>query len=173
MYRCHHCEDLHFAADQARQCAACGGDWIPGAIDEAKRKARRGPVPWLTKMAFRSRQRWTDSERRLWACLRAALPGQEIHPQWCLPGCDYRVDFLISALGLVVEVDGESHRGREGADRLRSLDLRALGYDVARATAEHVQRDAAFIVSQLTFRIDTHLALPASMPEEPADALYS
>lgn len=170
MYRCQHCEELHFAADQARHCAACGDDWVPGAIDAAKRKARRGPLPWAKKMALRSRERWTSSERRLWAGLKSVLPEAVIRPQWCLPGCDYRVDFFLPDLELVVEVDGGSHRGREGPDRLRSLDIRALGYDVARATAAHVRADTNFIVAQLAFRVETCLTPSPRADEEPEDA---
>ena len=173
VYRCFHCQDLHFSADQGRHCAACEEARIGGAVEEARRRAKRGPVPWRRKVAFRSGQRWTPSERRMWSCLHAALPGEAILAQWCIPGCDYRVDFLLPVLGLVLEVDGRSHHGREGADMLRSMDLRALGYEVTRAAAEHVRRDGGFIASQIAFRVHAYLASEPSPAEEPAEAAFS
>jgi hypothetical protein len=101
VYRCYHCKDLHFATDQAWRCAACGEDWVPDAVEEAERQARRGPVPWRYKMAVRIRQSWTATERMLWRSLRGAAPNEEILHQWWLPGCDYRVDFLLPSIDLV------------------------------------------------------------------------
>jgi very-short-patch-repair endonuclease len=120
-------------------------------------------------MAYRCDQAWTPSERRLWRLLRDGLPEIDAHPQWCLPGCDYRVDLFIPALGLVLEVDGLSHRGREGADRLRSMDLRALGYEVARVRARDVWRRAGSIVAQLAFRAHIVVSPPPPAAEEPAE----
>ena len=153
MYRCFHCEELHFSSDQAWCCADCGQDWLPGAIAEAERQLRRGPVPWWYKMAVRVRQPWTTSERALWNSLHRALVSEPIYSQWWLPGLDYRVDFLLPRPGLVVEVDGGSHRQKEGADRLRSLDIRANGYEVLRATRTDVMQDPDGIAAQIAFRV--------------------
>ena len=143
MYLCHHCKDRHFAADQARNCAEVGDDWIPGAVEEVLRQAERGPVSWWYKMTIRKQQqKWTTSERALWRALKRVLPRGALRYQWWISGCGYRVDFVIPSVRLVIEVDGSSHDGRDGADRLRSMDIGDLNYEIARATVEDVMRDA-------------------------------
>ena len=153
MYRCYHCKDLHFAADQARQCFECGDAWVPAAVEKALKQAAHGPVPWWYKMWVRKKQPWTVTERMLWRALRRALPRGALRSQWWLPGSDYRGDFYIPAAGLVIEVDGSSHDGQEGEDRLRSMDLRHLGYEIARVTSEDVVHDAERIVTQIISRL--------------------
>jgi very-short-patch-repair endonuclease len=121
------------------------------------------------KMAYRARECRTPSERWLERHLRVGLPHVHTEAQWCFAECDYRVDFFIPALGMVLEVDGLSHRGREGADRLRSMDLRALGYEVARVRARDVRRRAGSIVAQLAFRAHIVVSPPPPAAEEPAE----
>ena len=161
MYCCGHCRDLHFASDQARRCAEQGQDWVPQAEAEIHRQARRGPLRWACKLMLRASQPWTPSERTLWRALKELLPDNTLLPQWWLPKTDYRVDFLIPEIGLIIEVDGNSHSGRVGCDRLRSADMRALAYDVFRVDSADVMAHADLIAQQVAFRIETELdALP-------------
>ena len=131
---------------------------MPDAIREACRQRQRGAVPWDFKMRVRKRNLHTPSERKLWRHLKRRLPGEVVLGQWWLDECDYLVDFLIQACDLVVEVDGDSHRGREGADRYRSAEIHARGYEIARVTAEHVMADAERIATQIVFRVQTAAA---------------
>lgn len=155
MFRCGHCRDLHYASDQARRCAACGQDWIPQADEEALRLAERGPLPWDYKMAVRDGQPWTTSERALWRALKRVMPDEPVLAQWWLPETEYRVDFLIPAIGLVIEVDGASHCDRVGCDRLRSAHIRAQGYDIFRVDSADVMAQSERITLQVAFRIET------------------
>jgi very-short-patch-repair endonuclease len=157
VFRCGYCHDLHFATDQARRCAACGRDWVTDAEAEARRQEARGPVPWEWKIAVRSSQAWTPTERALWRVLKDALSPDTLFSQWWLNGTHYRVDFLVRPIGLVVEVDGRLHRGREGQDRLRSADIHAQGFDIFRVDADDVRRHADIVTAQVVFRFETEL----------------
>ena len=72
----------------------------------------------------------TDSERRLWRCLRMRqLDGYRFRRQH--PVGPYIVDFACLAARLVVEVDGGQHSDSMG-DRHRDAFLRARGFRVLR-----------------------------------------
>lgn len=155
MYRCGHCQDLHFASDQARRCAACGQDWIPQADAEAQRQAELGPLPWDYMRAVRDGQPWTPSERALWRALKRLMPDEPVLAQWWLRGTRYRVDYLIPAISLAIEVDGSSHLDRVGCDRLRSAVIRAQGYAIFRVDSTDVMAWGERIAQQIVFRIET------------------
>jgi len=157
VYRCFHCSDLHVAADHARRCAELGDSWFEGAVAEAQWIRRRGDLPWGLKLKYR-KVRWTRSERAMWSALTRVLPREAICHHWWVPPTDYMVDFLIAPARVIVEVDGASHLGREGADRLRAHRLRRLKYDVVRVRNEDVANDAARIAAALAFRAATALA---------------
>lgn len=154
MYRCAHCRDLHIAADQARGCSEHDDHWYEDALAEVERILERGPIAWEVKRVMRDDLQWTWPERRLWSALREVLPPDSLRSQWWIPGCDYRVDLLVVPLGLVIEVDGASHEGRAGADRIRSSAIRSQGYDILRVTNDDIGEDAdriAFLVSERMF----------------------
>jgi len=54
---------------------------------------------------------------------------------------DYIVDFFCSRLGLVIEIDGESHEGRFPYDAKREKYLESLGLTVLRFNDADVKRD--------------------------------
>jgi very-short-patch-repair endonuclease len=82
----------------------------------------------------------TPSEELLWQALRGGALGVAFKRQVVLGG-RYIVDFVAPSQGLVVEVDGNVHRGRRSADERRERDLRRLGYRVLRVEAALVLRD--------------------------------
>jgi very-short-patch-repair endonuclease len=53
------------------------------------------------------------------------------------------LDFFAASVGLVVEVDGDVHRGSRAADRRRDEKLTRLGYRIVRVDAALAMRDAA------------------------------
>jgi very-short-patch-repair endonuclease len=59
------------------------------------------------------------------------------------------VDFCAPSVRLVIEVDGECHGVRVGADARRDAALRALGYRVVRIEAALVLRDLPAAVALL------------------------
>jgi len=63
----------------------------------------------------------------------------------------YRVDLLWEMERLVVEVDGDDHRGRVkyADDRIRDVRLALHGYQVVRFTNEHIISDVATVVDQV------------------------
>lgn len=134
-------------------------------MERAYRERVRGPLSWDIKLRWRRNQPPTRSESRLLRHLRRLLPGETILSQWWLEECDYLVDFFVPEMRLVVEVDGDSHRGREGADRHRSSRIRESGYEVARATADHVMADARHIATQIAFRVFEERDRAAATPE--------
>jgi len=165
VYRCHHCHDLHVSSDQARACSVSDPDWFTEALQEVDRILARGPIPWDVKRALRDDAEWTLPERRLWKALEEVLPG-EIRTQWWIPGCDYRVDFFIPVASIAIEVDGDSHHGRAGADRLRSSVLRSHDVTVVRIPNALAMSDAERLADLIAARVGAELpgyveAIPA------------
>ncbi len=66
----------------------------------------------------------------------------------------YIVDFYCSKLRLVIEIDGESHAGRERYDAERSEYLESLGLTVLRFADGDVKRNMEGIVRVLHDYID-------------------
>ena len=76
------------------------------------------------------RRRMTDTERRLWASLRAhRLARGKFKRQQ--PIGPYIVDFVCFRAHLVIEVDGGQHQGSE-TDRVRETWLEGQGFRVLR-----------------------------------------
>ena len=128
--------------------------------------ARRGPLPWDLKKTYRGEAEMTRSEWALWQQLRRLIPADDLFAQWWLPGSEYRVDFLVDSIRLVIEVDGPSHRGRTGPDRLRPLELRAKGFTVARVSADQALRDAETIATRIAFRVETERIERREVPDD-------
>jgi very-short-patch-repair endonuclease len=66
----------------------------------------------------------------------------------------YIADFFATALGLIVEVDGNVHIHRRRADARRDDKLRRLGYHVLRLDAELVMRDLPAAVASVRAAVD-------------------
>ena len=54
------------------------------------------------------------------------------------PLLDYIVDFYCYELALVIEIDGESHRGKETYDEQRTQKLAEVGIEVLRVSNDDV-----------------------------------
>jgi len=80
--------------------------------------------------AKEQRTNLTEPERRLWYRLRANRLGVKFQRQVVL--APYIADFAARSRRLVVELDGDTHAGREGYDAARTRALEALGYRVLR-----------------------------------------
>ena len=161
MYKCWHCEDLHFAAHQARACWDLGNAWEPGFEEAASRRVH---LSWKKKMEYRRGHRPGPAERELIRLLAGVIHRKQMWSEWWLPGHDYRVDCLIEIPRLVSEVDGPSHRGMEGQDRYRSMKMREDHYEVLRVTNEDVLERGHEIAAQVAFRVSTALAAQPADP---------
>jgi very-short-patch-repair endonuclease len=83
------------------------------------------------------RKQATQPEKLLWSILRdRQLDGLKFRRQH--PIEPYIVDFYCAEAQLVIELDGESHNGRESYDQQRSTYLAKLGLNVMRITNDEV-----------------------------------
>jgi len=82
--------------------------------------------PKLKQLARELRKSGNLSEVLLWNQLKARkMKGYQFMRQ--KPIGDYIVDFFCSKLGLVIEIDGESHSSRRRADQWWQRKLESLG----------------------------------------------
>jgi very-short-patch-repair endonuclease len=72
----------------------------------------------------------TEPERLLWYRLRANRLGVKFQRQVVL--APYIADFVCRSQRLVIEVDGDTHGGRETYDAARTRTLEQMGYRVIR-----------------------------------------
>jgi very-short-patch-repair endonuclease len=93
--------------------------------------------PLMLSRSRQLRREQTPAESSLWLCLRnRQLGGYKFRRQVVLG--DYIVDFLCFDARLVVEIDGDTHAGRECYDQARQKWLRGQGYSVIRFTNKDV-----------------------------------
>ncbi len=62
---------------------------------------------------------------------------------------NYIVDFYIKSLGLVIEIDGTSHNGKEEYDEKREVYLKSLGLNVYRISDLRVKHDLMNVMTEL------------------------
>lgn len=87
--------------------------------------------PDLKQKSRRLRKNSTLAEVLLWNQLRSRkLRGHKFLRQ--KPIGEYIVDFFCNELRLVIEIDGESHVGRECQDQVRAEYLESLGLTILR-----------------------------------------
>jgi len=93
-----------------------------------------------TRRARELRHEMTPTEKRLWSHLRGRrFAGFKFRRQ--TPVGDYIVDFYCSQARLVIELDGDSHVGKEAADEKRQQVLEAKGFKVLRVWDTHIYDD--------------------------------
>lgn len=97
--------------------------------------------------ARRMRNAQTHCEQLLWAEIRAHRLGVKFRRQSVILG--YIADFYCPSRRLVIEVDGESHRGREHLDAERDRILRRYGVTTIRFSNGEVLRDLEGCVTRL------------------------
>lgn len=102
-----------------------------------------------------SRPSSTPAERRLWRHLRGhRLAGCAFTRQHSVG--PYIVDFACLERGLLIEVDGMSHRHKDEYDWIRSRYLRKRGYRVLRFSNDRVLLDTRAVLRS----IERHLNPP-------------
>ena len=82
------------------------------------------------------RKQMTKPERLLWRALRRQRTGLRFRRQH--PAGPYVLDFYCDAVGLCVEVDGESHELTVPRDRIRDNWLEDKGIRTLRISAQDV-----------------------------------
>jgi very-short-patch-repair endonuclease len=115
--------------------------------------------PRLKQIARKLRNDMTLSEILLWQRIKGKqLLGYDFHRQ--KPINEYVVDFYCPRLKLVLEIDGDSHEGKEEADKMRQEKLESLGLTVMRFWDWDVKGNADGIVDHLREWIEAHVTHP-------------
>lgn len=101
--------------------------------------------PKTTTNARTLRRNATHPERVLWYALRnRQVAGHKFRRQYPIDA--FIVDFCCVEAGLVVEVDGRSHEGRQAADAARQAVIEAAGFRVLRVGNDDVLENLAGVV---------------------------
>jgi very-short-patch-repair endonuclease len=111
--------------------------------------------PRLKHTARTLRKNMTLSEILLWQQIKGKrVLGYDFHRQ--KPIDEYVIDFYCPRLKLVLEIDGDSHDGKEETDRIRQDKLESMGLAVLRFWDSDVKSNVDGIVEQLKEWIETH-----------------
>ena len=116
--------------------------------------------PALKEKARALRKAGNLSEVLLWNALKQKqLNGLDFDRQRIVG--NYIVDFFCHAIGLVVEIDGDSHNEKADYDRQRDAFLQGLGLQVLHIQDREVKRNLAGVLTQIEqYQMDsnTHTA---------------
>jgi len=119
--------------------------------------------PRLTEYAKSMRREPTESEIRLWLALRAKrFAGVKFRQQKVIG--PYIVDFAARNPMLVIEIDGDTHAGREGYDADRTRFLEKQGYRVLRFNNDDVMTNLEGVLTTLGDALEQP-PLPTLSPE--------
>jgi very-short-patch-repair endonuclease len=115
--------------------------------------------PKLKSIARTLRKNMTLSEILLWQQLKGKqFLGYDFHRQ--KPILDYIVDFYCPKLKLVIEIDGDSHEGKEDSDRIRQEKIEVLGLRVLRYSDSEVKTNLDGILMHLKEWIEEEATHP-------------
>ena len=121
------------------------------------------------RLAHTLRRPLTPAEAVLWRELRAKRLGSfEFRRQQ--PVGPYIADFFCAAAGLVVELDGDSHVGREGHDARRTAYLEAVGLRVLRFWNPEVYDNLDGVLAAINDACAERANERAAAPGRPASA---
>ena len=124
--------------------------------------------PKLKKRSRELRNNSTLAEVLLWNQLKGRkMLGCSFLRQ--RPIYKYIVDFYCPKLGLVIEIDSESHREKFASDQTRQKDLGELGLSVVRFYDRDVKRDMANVLRCIQNWIEQRLkeSAPGTSPYAP------
>jgi very-short-patch-repair endonuclease len=93
------------------------------------------------------RKEMTPAKKVLWEELRGNKPGSHFRRQQVIAG--FIVDFYCHAAGLIIELDGDVHRGRQEYDEGRDKILENMGLRVVRFSNEEVLSDLRGVLNRL------------------------
>ena len=117
----------------------------------------------LTVRAKQMRVQASDAEVRLWLALRAKrFEGVKFRRQKVIG--PYIADFAARDPMLVIEVDGDTHGGREAYDEARTRFLTTNGYRVVRVTNADVMTNLDGVLQVIEAAVRT-APLPTLSPE--------
>ena len=117
----------------------------------------------LISRAKTMRREATEPEQRLWLALRAKRFEHLKFRRQKVIGA-YIVDFSARDPMLVIEIDGDTHAGREKQDAERTAFLEQQGYRVIRFTNGDVMTNLEGVLQSIALALMT-LPLPTLSPE--------
>lgn len=119
--------------------------------------------PRLKQLARDLRNNSTPGEIMLWNEIKGRkLRGYQFMRQ--KPIGEYIVDFFCSKLKLVIEIDGESHAGKEACDRMRQKKLEALGLTFLRFEELAVRYNLDRVIQSIENRVQEIEAAAGNPP---------
>jgi very-short-patch-repair endonuclease len=107
----------------------------------------------------------TGPERALWSVLRAGQLGVKFQRQVVL--APYVTDFAARSERLVIEIDGETHVGRETEDAARTAALEARGFRVLRFTNSEVMTNLEGVLRAIMIALGREVEPPSPQPSPP------
>jgi very-short-patch-repair endonuclease len=120
------------------------------------RRAMSGKCsPAKHEFAKKLRRNMTKGEKALWAEVRQKKLGVWIYSQKIVYG--YIADFWCPKAGLVIEVDGSSHKKRKAYDRKRDTALRGKGIATIRFTNSEVENNLPAVLALLRAKIRSRM----------------
>ncbi len=120
--------------------------------------------PELLKRARELRRDMSPPERSLWAILRAhQLQGWKFTRQVQVD--PYILDFAARREKLTIELDGDSHVGREAYDARRTHFLESLGWKVLRFTNSEAMTNADGVAMTVLMALKAHGFSPRPSPQ--------
>jgi very-short-patch-repair endonuclease len=123
--------------------------------------------PVLTERAKAMRKEMPEPEMRMWLALRAErFEAVKFRRQKVIG--EYIADFAANNPKLVIELDGDSHAGREEYDARRTRYLEAKGYAVIRFTNNEVMTNMDGVLmrlSEVIAQLRASSPLPTLSPE--------
>ena len=123
--------------------------------------------PVLTQRAKAMRKEMSELETRMWLALRAKCFETVKFRRQKVIG-DFIADFAANDPKLVIEIDGDSHAGREEYDAARTRFLEAKGYMVIRFTNHDVMTNLEGVLvrlSEVIAELRASPPLPTLSPE--------
>jgi very-short-patch-repair endonuclease len=102
----------------------------------------------------------TAPERTLWNAIRANRIGVKFQRQVVLS--PYVADFAARSEGLIIEVDGDTHGGRETYDAARTATLERMGYKVIRVTNADVMSNLDGVIRHILIELGREPEVPLS-----------
>jgi very-short-patch-repair endonuclease len=123
---------------------------------------RRKIIPYnpaLKEKARYLRNNSTLSEVLLWKHLKGKqMCGFDFHRQ--KPLDNYIVDFFCNELMLAIEIDGDSHIGKEKYDEIRQKRLEGLGIKFLRFADMDVKKNMNGVIETIENWIEQYISLP-------------
>ncbi|PIU01935.1 endonuclease [bacterium (Candidatus Torokbacteria) CG09_land_8_20_14_0_10_42_11] len=118
--------------------------------------------PKLTKLARKNRQEPTQAEKKMWFAIfgKNQFQGYKFLRQ--KPIDQYIVDFYCAELMLAIEIDGDTHAGKEENDLSRTQILNQFGIKVIRYTDDEILNSIEGVYDDLAKKVNliTHITHP-------------